>query len=133
MTRKTENKKVKNATPCEADGISFKSKLERYTYLLLKGEGIAHLYEPTFLLQDKFKYNGKHFHPIRFSPDFVGKNWIIECKGFASKDYPLRKKLFLFHLHQTGRTPAFYEVRNQQQAREAVASIKALLGRTIDD
>ena len=40
------NKKVKNATPIQIDGISFKSKLEGYVYSRLKEEKLKAEYEP---------------------------------------------------------------------------------------
>ena len=40
-----ENKKIKNAGACEYNGIKFKSKLEKQSYILLKQEGFNPEYE----------------------------------------------------------------------------------------
>ena len=31
---------------------------------------------------------------IKYTPDFTGKDYIIECKGRANESFPLRWKLF---------------------------------------
>lgn len=45
MQRKQENKKIKNATPLDYDGVHFKSKLEVMCYKTLKEFGFNPLYE----------------------------------------------------------------------------------------
>ena len=46
LTSLHENKKIKNASPLEYDGISFKSKLEKMIYQTLKEQGFPVEYEP---------------------------------------------------------------------------------------
>lgn len=112
----TQNKKIKNATSIEYDGISFKSKLELTIYKTLKEEGLDPHYECNkFILQEGFKLskpfwckglpytnkNGenKKVIAITYTPDFTveyGKNILfIECKGFQNDSYPIKRKLFL--------------------------------------
>ena len=91
------NKKVKNATPIESDGIQFKSKLELYTYKQLKEAGLEADYESKkYTLLPKFEYNDEQIRPMTFKPDFPANNgsFIIECKGFSNDAFPLRWKLF---------------------------------------
>ena len=45
MLKQALNKKVRNATKQEIDGIVFRSKLEAYTYQKLKEAGISAEYE----------------------------------------------------------------------------------------
>lgn len=50
-----QNKKVRNATAIESSGISFKSKLEKTCYDILKEKGFEPQYEPrTFILIEPF-------------------------------------------------------------------------------
>lgn len=42
----SENKKIKNASPLEYEGISFKSKLEKMAYQTLREHGLPVEYEP---------------------------------------------------------------------------------------
>ena len=56
MQKKQENKKIKNASPLEYDGITFKSKLEKMIYTTLKDGGFPVEYEPRkFVLWEGFK------------------------------------------------------------------------------
>lgn len=51
-----ENKKIKNATSCESNGIKFKSQLEKVCYSTLSQLGFNPLYEPiTFQLWPSFE------------------------------------------------------------------------------
>lgn len=56
---KKSNKKIRNATESEIDGIKFRSKLESFTYLKLKENGIHDFdYEKhKFTLLESFEYN----------------------------------------------------------------------------
>ena len=90
------------------DGINFASGLEKYMYVALKKAKIPAIYEgETFELQSSFELpfesyecqaNGKGEYcnrgskkvlNIKYTPDFVGKHFIIECKGRANESFPL--------------------------------------------
>lgn len=88
------------------DGVVFDSKKEAARYqelkLLEKAGGIKDLsLQPNFLLQDKFKCQGKTHRKIEYIADFQyyiikDKKWVIEdVKGFKTDVYKLKKKLFL--------------------------------------
>ena len=95
------------------DGIEFKSGLEAYMYTALKEAGIKAQYEgvkyeltPSFDFKNKcyerqanskgeFKdRSSKKIRGIKYTPDFIGDNFIIECKGRPNESFPLRWKLF---------------------------------------
>ena len=51
-----ENKKIKNASPLEYDGVTFKSKLEKMIYQILKENGFPVEYEPhKFVIWEGFR------------------------------------------------------------------------------
>ena len=111
LKRKKGQGKVRNAQPNEYDGIKFRSKLETYTYKALKNAGIDAKYEAEhFLLIPKFEYNGEKIRPMTYLPDFVGKGFVIECKGFPNEAWPLREKLFNYYLYLHEPKTAFYVV-----------------------
>lgn len=95
---KYNNKKV------VCDGITFDSKAERdyYLYLLdLKQRGIVTdvQLQPSFLLQEKFRKNGKLYREITYKADFEvryadGHVEIIDVKGMVTKDFAIKQKLF---------------------------------------
>ena len=120
----TSNKKVKNATPLEYDGISFKSKLEMYCYKLLKETNIPVEYEVVkFQILDPFTYNEENVRGMTFTPDFVGDNFVVECKGFMNDAFPLRWKLFKYHLYKNKLRYDLYLPRNKKDVEKVVHEI----------
>ncbi len=89
------------------DGIVFASKREAVYYKELKlrkaaGEIIDFELQPKFSLLSTFKKNGKTIRGIKYVADFKiiypdsKKIEIIDCKGFKTREYKLKKKLFEF-------------------------------------
>lgn len=119
------NKKVKNATRVELDGIKFRSKLEAYTYAKLKENKISAQYEPQkFILLPSFKFNNKTVRSITYLPDFVGDTFIIECKGFQTDAFPIKKKLFEYYLVSNNINKQYHIVRNQKEVNELINLLK---------
>lgn len=95
----------------EIDGIKFRSKLEAYTYKELKSANIQADYEKhRFELLPAFVYEDKKVRAMTYLPDFVGKDFIIECKGFPNDAWALREKLFKYYLYRTKSIYKFYIV-----------------------
>ena len=116
--------KVRNATKVEKYGIKFKSKLECYTYEAFMKAGIPVKYEPKhFTLVPNFEYLGEKIRPITYLPDFIGKNFIVECKGLITDSFPLRFKLFKRYLKQHRSNFKVYLVRNHAQVDEMIKEI----------
>lgn len=91
---------------CVFNDIKFDSKLEmeRYKELILLSTGGAinelQLQKP-FILQDKFKRNGKGIRAIKYLADFFYfdeklKKYVCEdTKGFETEVFKIKKKIFL--------------------------------------
>ena len=115
MMRKKRSKKrgPVRAKKVTVDGIQFASGLERYMYLALKKAKVKAKYEgKTYIIQEGFEFNqscyekqsngkgeyknrgNKKILPVKYTPDFVGKGFIIECKGRANESFPMRWKMF---------------------------------------
>ena len=112
--RYTSNRKRKlvQSKKTTVDGIKFASGLEAYMYKCLKDAKIKAEYEGEEFILDRgvftsiqivtrelqgreFANRGrKRILPIKYTPDFVGDGFIIECKGRANEAFPLRWKLF---------------------------------------
>lgn len=108
--------RVKNATAVDAYGIHFRSKLELYTYEAFMKAGIPVKYEPKhFTLLPKFTYLEENIRPITYLPDFIGKDFIVECKGLMGDSFPLRYKLFKYYLKKHRSKKKCYLVRNHKQ------------------
>jgi len=120
----TSNKKVKNATPLTYDKIEFKSKLEVYCYKLFKENRIPVEYEQTkFQILDPFTYNGEKIRGMVFTPDFVGDNFVVECKGFMNDAFPLRWKMFKYYLFNNKLRYKLYLPRNKKDVELVVQEI----------
>lgn len=124
--RKKKEGKIRNATPTEYDGIKFKSKLEMYTYKKLREAKIDAPYEQyRFELLPAFvALSGKKYRAMTYKPDFVGKDFIIECKGYANESWPIRKKLFEYALVRDNLHYDFYEVHTQKEVDTLVLNLK---------
>lgn len=124
--KKSVNKKVKNATPTEYDGIQFKSKLEAFTYKALKDNKIQVEYEPTkYILLPGFKFNDTVIRPMTYTPDFIGANFIIECKGRPNDVFPYKWKWFKWHMVQNGLDLQYhlFLVHNQKEVKSMIDSL----------
>lgn len=98
MKNKYGNKKT------VVDGITFDSLAEAKYYeqlkwLLVNKQIKSFRLQPTFLLQDGFKKNGKTYRKIEYVADFEvhhldGSIEIVDVKGFETTDFKIKKKLF---------------------------------------
>ena len=125
------------------DGIKFASGLERYMYMALKKAKIKAKYEgQTFELIPSFEFdlqciercaNGKGEYKnrgnkkilnIKYTPDFIGKDFIIETKGRANESFPLRWKLFKKLITENRLGPlTLYKPQNQKECDKTVSLI----------
>lgn len=136
----TENRKIKNATITEYDGITFKSKVEASVYKHLVSAGFKVQYEPTtFVLFNGYKpeltnYYAPDSHKVlecqtgkirnvTYTPDFVvNDKYLIEVKGMQNDVYPVKQKFFRKLLDQT--PYIFFEVHTMAQLLQAINIIK---------
>jgi len=141
--KKSKKKGPVRAKKASADGIQFRSGLEKHTYLALKEAGLYEMYEvEVFQLIDGFTLpnlsiekqangkgefvnrGGKKILGIKYTPDFTGFDYIIECKGRANESFPLRWKLFKRWLVNNGETRTLYKPQNQ---KDVAIMIKLIL------
>ena len=128
MSIKKRKGKVHNVCPNVYDGIKFKSKLETYTYKKLKEANIKAEYEAQhFELLPKFEYNGEKIRAMTYLPDFIGDNFIIECKGYANDVFPLKKKLFRRWMETQDYPIIYAEIHTK---KELLKLIEEINGRT---
>lgn len=121
------NKKVRNATITIVDGVKFRSKLEAYMYGLLKRHGIKHEYEvEKFPLIPAFKFRNEKVLGAKYTPDFTGSDFIIECKGRPNDAWPIRLKLFKLYCATNNEQRPYYIPRNQKECDAVVAQILKL-------
>ena len=124
------------------DGITFASGLEKYMYQALKKAKIKADYEgQTYTLIDGFEFktssyerqsNGKgefvdrgnkKILPIKYTPDFIGDKFIIECKGRANESFPMRWKLFKKFINRYYPHVTLYKPQNQKECDQVIELI----------
>ncbi len=113
---------VRNTRRKEVDGIAFRSTLEADAYQILKSwqraGAITNLeLQPRFLLQPKFRHEGKTIRAMHYTADFrFVRNFrtvVLEVKGFRLETYRMRRKQFLFRYPEV----VFEEWRKEDVAR----------------
>jgi len=143
MRRKYKKRGPVQAKKISYDGINFASGLERYTYMALKKARLFEGYEnEVFQLIDGFSFKNQSYEKqsngkgdyinrgqkkilgIKYTPDFVGKDFIIECKGRANESFPLRWKLFKLWLTKNNIGKTLYKPQNQKEVDLTVQLIK---------
>ena len=131
-----------NSKKITVDGITFASGLERYMYQALKDANIKAQYEgKTFVVSEGFEFpnisiercaNGrgefkdrgnKKILPIKYTPDFIGDGFIIECKGRANESFPLRWKMFKKYVSSELSHVIIYKPQNQKECDKTVELI----------
>ena len=137
--RKTINR---GGTKIAYDGFKFASGLERYCYMQLKKHKLFEGYEAEqFTLVDDFSFGnecysrtmankgdftnrgGKKILPIRYTPDFTGIDYIIECKGYANETFPIRWKLFKKWMVDNDDKRTLFKPSNQKEVDRTIQLI----------
>ena len=143
MIKRSKKKGPVVAKKVMYNGITFASGLEKFMYKSLKDAKIEFRYEgesfellPSFNSKnecyerqsngkgDFINRGNKNVLNIKYTPDFIGKDYIIECKGRANESFPLRWKLFKLWLTKNKIGKTLYKPQNQKEADRTVMLIK---------
>ena len=142
MKRKRKKRGPVRAKKVVHDGITFASGLEKYMYIALKKAKIKAKYEGrTYTIQSGFEFNmdsyerqsngkgefknrgNKKILPIKYTPDFIGDGFIIECKGRANESFPMRWKLFKGYVNTVQPYVTLYKPQNQKECDQVIELI----------
>jgi len=100
-----------------------------YCYEQLKSNNIKAEYEKTkFELIPAFTYDNRKVRKMTYTPDFVGKDFVIECKGNPNDAFPLRWKIFKWYLYNNNIQYNLYLPRSKKQIDETIEKIKSRQG-----
>ena len=140
--RKGRKKGPVRSNKVSFDGIDFASGLEKYMYIALKKAKIKNKYEgETFVLVNGFHFENESYEkqangkgdlvnrgskrilPIKYTPDFIGDDFIIETKGRANESFSMRWKLFKKLVVDQFPNVTLYKPQNQTECKETVRII----------
>ena len=140
--RKSGKRGPVRAKKVSYDGINFASGLEKYMYIALQKAKIKTKYEgETFVLLNGFHFENevyerqanskgdyknrgcKRILPIKYTPDFIGEDFIIETKGRANESFPMRWKMFKLLVSNQFPGHTLYKPQNQKECDETVRII----------
>ena len=126
----------------EFDGHKFASGLEKYMYQALKKGKIRAKYEgETFVLVNGFHFENevyerqanskgdfmnrgeKRILPIKYTPDFISHDFIIETKGRANESFPMRWKMFKKYVNHKMSHVTLYKPQNQKECDKVIELI----------
>ena len=142
IKRRSKKRGPVRAKKVSFDGIDFASGLEKYMYMALKKAKIRSKYEgETFVLLNGFHFENevyerqsnskgdyvnrgsKRILPIKYTPDFIGDDFIIETKGRANESFPMRSKLFKKLVSEQFPNITLYKPQNQTECDRTVQLI----------
>ena len=73
----------------------------------------------------QYKNRGeKKILSIKYTPDFIGDDFIIECKGRANESFPLRWKMFKKYVSSELPHVIIYKPQNQKECDETIKYIQ---------
>ena len=142
MRRRSKKRGPVQSKKITYDGINFASGLEKYMYMSLKKHKIKAKYEgETFVLINGFHFENESYErqangkgelvnrgskrilPIKYTPDFIGKDFIIETKGRANESFPIRWKLFKKLITEQFPAYTLYKPQNQRECDRVIELI----------
>jgi hypothetical protein len=142
MIKRSKKKGPVVAKKVVYNGITFASGLEKFMYKALKDAKIDFRYEgESFELLPSFNFanecyerqaNGKSdfinrgnkkIPNIKYTPDFIGEDFIIETKGRANESFPLRWKMFKYLMFLMNDKRVLYKPQNQDECLKTVRLI----------
>ena len=120
-----ENKKIKNASPTEYKGVTYRSTLEADCAKVFDECKVNVKYEPfKMTILPSFVYQGESVKGITYTPDFVGEGFIVECKGFPNDNWHDKRKWIMNYLLSTKSNLRFYEIHTVTQLKTLIKSLK---------
>ena len=60
---------------------------------------------------------------IKYTPDFISDDFIIECKGRANESFPLRWKMFKDYVKRNLSSVTLYKPQNRKDCDEVIRLI----------
>lgn len=99
----------------EYNGVKYRSDLERKTAMALDALNIPFEYESrkiTLLEGFRCPYQKDKVVAVTYTPDFLIGNIFLECKGFETPEWRIKRKYFFKYLMENEPEMAFHQTHN---------------------
>lgn len=109
------SERIQNVHPKEYKGVKYRSTLEAETAETLDAMGLPIRYEERrFTVFEGFRcpFQKIKIKPITYKPDFWVGNIILECKGFETPEWMIKKKLIFKYLMDNEPEVIYYQIGN---------------------
>lgn len=113
------SERIQNVKPKEWNGRTYRSTLEAETAQTLDALGIPFQYEERkILLQEGFRcpYQKDKVRDLTYTPDFIIGPIMLECKGFETPEWKIKKKLLFKWLMENEPDTIFYQIHDARKA-----------------
>ena len=107
--------RIVNVHKQEYKGKKFRSTLETKTAQTLDALGIPYQYEERkIILMDGFKspFQKEKVRSVTYTPDFIIGPIMLECKGFETPEWKLKRKLVFKYLLENEPETLFYQLHD---------------------
>lgn len=112
------SERIQNVQPKEYKGVMYKSTLEAETAEALDCMGLPIRYEERRLtVFEGFRcpFQKDKVRAIYYKPDFMVGDIILECKGFETPEYLLKKKLIFKYLMDNEPNLVFHQIHDTKK------------------
>ena len=112
------SERIQNVQPKEYKGVMYKSTLEAETAEALDCMGLPIRYEERRLtVFEGFRcpFQKDKVRAIYYKPDFMVGDIILECKGFETPEYLLKKKLIFKYLIDNEPNLIFHQIHDTRK------------------
>lgn len=112
------SERIVNVHEKDYGGKHFRSTLEADTAKTLDALGIPYEYETKkIVLQEGFRcpYQKDKIRDLTYIPDFIIGPILLECKGFETPEWKIKKKLLFRWLMDNEPEAIFYQIHNNKK------------------
>lgn len=113
------SERIQGVQPKEYNGRKYRSTLEAETAETLDKMGVPFAYEERkIVLQEGFRcqYQKEKVRDLTYTPDFIIGPIMLECKGFETPEWKIKKKLLFKWLTENEPDTIFYQIHDSKKS-----------------
>lgn len=110
--------RIANVKPTEYNGVNYRSTLEANTAKVLDNLGIPFSYEArriTLLEGFHSPFQKDKVRAVTYTPDFIIGNIMLECKGFETPEWKIKRKYVYKYLAENEPETIFCQIHDSSR------------------